>query len=120
VDRVGASIRLDDEADVDRDVERARKDRAIAADLLGEHLAPLGPEVALDEQDDGAVGDPDPGQGIRSQEAVEQLPAGSLGNPGEDALPEQPIPMPQERGEQVVRRELMDGGRALSFVSSAS
>ena len=50
MDRAGASIRLDHKANVDRQVKRAGKDSSIPTDLLGQRLAPLGPEIALDEQ----------------------------------------------------------------------
>lgn len=55
MDPVGASIRLNDEADMDRDVERTDKDRAVAANVIGQRLASLGPE-GLSPEDGGLTG----------------------------------------------------------------
>src|SRR5450756_216245 len=62
VDGPRPALGLDDEPDMEREVGRSGEDRSIAADLLREHLAPLGPEVALDEQRDRPVADPDAGE----------------------------------------------------------
>jgi hypothetical protein len=77
VDGPRPALGLDDEPEMEREVWGSGEDRSIAADLLREHLAPLGPEVALDEQRDRSVADPDAGERVRSQEPTEEQAAGS-------------------------------------------
>ena len=106
---LGAAVGLDNEPDLNGKANGPSKDRAVAADLFGEHLTSLGSKVALDEQRDGPISNPNAGERVGAQVAVEELGAGSLGDPGEDAFSEQRIAGSHERREQIVRRELVDG-----------
>ena len=102
------ALGVDDEPDVDREVRHPGEDRPIAADLLREHLASLGAEVALDKECDRPIADPDAGQRVGSEKATEDVSADPLRNPGEDPLSEQRVAMPEERREEVEGRELVD------------
>jgi hypothetical protein len=106
----GAAVGLDNEPDLNGEVYGPGEDRTVAADLLGEHFPSLGSKVSLDEQRDGPISNTNAGERVGSQVAVEDLGAGSLGDPREDAFSEQRVSSSHERREQVVGRELVNGG----------
>jgi hypothetical protein len=102
------ALGVDDEPDRDREVRHPGEDRPIATDLFREHLASLGAEIALDEECDRPIADPDAGQCVGPKEATKDLSADPLRNPREDPLSEQRVAMPEERCEEVEGREFVD------------
>ena len=102
------ALGFDDEPDVDGEVRHAGEDRPIAPDLLRQHLASLGAQVALDKECDRPIADPDAGERVGSEKATEDVSADPLRNPSEDPLLEQRVAMPEERCEEVEGRELVD------------
>jgi hypothetical protein len=59
----------------------ASEEGVIAAQLLAQGLTALRAEVALDEQGERPLPDLDPGDGVGTQEAAEQPPAGAFRDP---------------------------------------
>ena len=71
----GAALGLDNEPDLNGKVNGPCEDRTAAA-LLGQHFPSLGSKVAFNEQRDGPIPNPNPGERVGAQVAVEELGAG--------------------------------------------